>query len=144
MALCVWPKAFPTGWQLIIIDKNDEFRALQDKYFKLSDYRSQIKQLLSNARYIIPSPNDNFELFFLDADKRHYPEYFEMILPKMNQGGIILFADNVLWYGKVVDENARDAETSVLKKYNEILAQDNRVEAVILPVRDGLSVAVEK
>ncbi len=140
--LCL-AEGLQTGGQLITIDKNDEFRALQNKYFELSGYRSQIKQILGNARDIIPSLNDKFDLVFLDADKRYYPEYFEMILPKMKKGGIIL-SDNVLWYGKVIDNQARDAETQAIKKYNEILAQDNRVAAVILPVRDGLSLAVVK
>ncbi len=125
------------------IDKNDEYLYLQNKYFELSGFRNQIKQYTGNARSIIPEFTQKFDLVFLDADKRYYPEYFEMILPKMKKGGIIL-ADNVLWYGKVVDEKARDAETLALKKYNEILAHDSRVEALILPVRDGLSVAMVK
>jgi predicted O-methyltransferase YrrM len=122
------------------IDKNDEFQPIQDKYFEKSTFRTQIKQYLGNARDIIPTLPQKFDLVFIDADKRYYPQYFEMILPKMNKGGLIL-ADNVLWYGKVVDENAKDAETKALKEYNEILAQDSRVEVVVLPVRDGISMA---
>jgi len=122
------------------IDKNEEFQPIQDKYFEKSTFRTQIKQYLGNARDIIPTLPQKFDLVFIDADKRYYPQYFEMILPKMNKGGLIL-ADNVLWYGKVVDSKAKDAETIALKKYNEILAQDNRVEVVVLPVRDGISMA---
>ena len=126
--------------KIITIDKNEEFKVIQDKYFELSPYRSQINQLLGNAREIIPELNEKFDLVFIDADKRYYPEYYDMLLPKMNKGGLIL-ADNVLWYGKVVQDNAKDAETTALKKYNEILSQDERVEVLILPVRDGISVA---
>jgi predicted O-methyltransferase YrrM len=122
------------------IDKNDEFVAIQNKYFKKSGFREKIKQYLGNAREIIPQMTQKFDLVFIDADKRYYPEYFEMILPKMNKGGIIL-ADNVLWYGKVADADAKDAETNALKKYNKILAKDSRVEVLILPVRDGISMA---
>jgi predicted O-methyltransferase YrrM len=122
------------------IDKNDEFVAIQNKYFQKSGFREKIKQYLGNAREIIPQMNQKFDLVFIDADKRYYPEYFEMILPKMNKGGIIL-ADNVLWYGKVADADAKDAETNALKKYNKILAKDPRVEVLILPVRDGISMA---
>jgi predicted O-methyltransferase YrrM len=122
------------------IDKNDEFVAIQNKYFQKSGFREKIKQYLGNAREIIPQMTQKFDLVFIDADKRYYPEYFEMILPKMNKGGIIL-ADNVLWYGKVADADAKDAETNALKKYNKILAKDPRVEVLILPVRDGISMA---
>ncbi len=137
--LCLAEGLSPEGI-IHTIDKNDEFQAIQHKYFEKSAYRDKIKQYLGNARDIIPTLPQKFDLVFIDADKRYYPQYFEMILPKMNKGGLIL-ADNVLWYGKVVDENAKDAETKALKEYNEILAQDSRVEVVVLPVRDGISMA---
>ena len=140
--LCL-AEGLPAYGQLITLDKNDEFKAIQDKFFQASDYRSQIQQILGNAREIIPTLPETFDLVFLDADKRYYPEYFEMILPKMNKGGLLL-ADNVLWYGKVTDPQAKDAETTAIKKYNELLAKDPRVEAVIVPVRDGISVALVK
>ncbi len=131
------------GGQIITIDKNDEFQAIQNKYFEQSAYRSSIKQILGNARDILPDLPGPFDLVFIDADKRYYPEYFEMILPKMKKGGLIL-ADNVLWYGKVVDPAAKDAETLALKQYNNLLATDPRVTALILPVRDGISMALVK
>jgi len=122
------------------IDKNDEFQTLQNKYFEKSNYRKQIKQYLGNALEIIPKMDIKFDLVFIDADKRHYPEYFEMILPKMQKGGLIL-ADNVLWYGKVIDAQAKDAETLAIKQYNEILFKNTNVEVLVLPLRDGVSVA---
>ncbi len=122
------------------IDINDEFRYLQDKYFKISGFQKNIKQYLGNALEIIPTISYEFDLVFIDADKKHYPEYFEMIFPKVKKGGFIL-ADNVLWYGKVTDEQAKDKETTALKHYNQNLKKDSRVEVVILPVRDGISVA---
>jgi len=140
--LCL-AEGLPADGQLITLDKNDEFKAIQDKYFQASGYRSQIRQILGNAREMIPTLPETFDLVFLDADKRYYPEYFEMILPKMNKGGLLL-ADNVLWYGKVTNPQAKDAETTAIKKYNELLAKDPRVETVIVPVRDGISVALVK
>jgi len=122
------------------IDKNDEFLNIQNKYFELSGYRNQIKQYLGNAREIIPQLDETFDLVFLDADKRYYPEYFDLILPKIKKGGVLL-SDNVLWYGKVTDPEIKDAETTALKKYNELLLNDPRVEVIILPVRDGISLA---
>ena len=92
---------------------------------------------------MIPGLQETFDLVFLDADKRYYPQYFEMLLPKMNKGGLLI-ADNVLWYGKVLEPQPKDAETQAIKQYNEMLANDDRVEAIILPVRDGLSIAVVK
>ncbi len=126
--------------KIITIDKNDEFKALQDKYFEASGYRSQIEQLTGNARDLIPELNQDFDLVFLDADKRYYPQYLEMLLPKISSGGLLI-ADNVLWYGKVLDASAKDAETMAIKKYNQMVAAHLKLESLILPVRDGLSIA---
>jgi len=122
------------------IDINDEFSGIQQKYFDKSGYADKIKTYLGDARNIIPQMDMQFDLVFIDADKKHYPEYFEMILPKMRKNGIIL-ADNVLWYGKVTESQHKDPETSGLKKYNELLRNHPAVDVLILPVRDGISVA---
>ena len=140
--LCL-AEGLPPDGQIITIDKNDEFQAIQNKYFAQSVYRKQIKQIIGNAREVIPDLPETFDLVFLDADKRYYSQYFEMLLPKMNKGGLLI-ADNVLWYGKVLEPQPKDAETQAIKQYNEMLANDDRVEAIILPVRDGLSIAVVK
>ena len=140
--LCLAEGLQPDG-QIISIDKNDEFKAIQNKYFAQSAYRKQIKQIIGNAREVIPDLPETFDLVFLDADKRYYPQYFEMLVPKINKGGLLI-ADNVLWYGKVLESQPKDAETQAIKQYNEMLANDDRVEAVILPVRDGLSMAIVK
>ncbi len=140
--LCLAEGLAPGG-QIITIDKNDEFLSIQNKYFDKSPYRDHIRQITGNARKVIPGLDEQFDLVFLDADKRYYPQYFEMLLPKINKGGLLL-ADNTLWYGKVVDEQAKDAETLAIKQFNEMLASDDRVEAIILPVRDGLTMAMIK
>ena len=87
----------------------------------------------------------DIDLAFVDADKRHYVEFYEMLLPRVRQGGIII-ADNTLWYGHVVEEHTResDLQTLGIKAFNDLLANDDRVEKVIVPVRDGLTIIRKK
>lgn len=123
------------------IDKNEELEELQYKYFQKSEYRNQITQYIGNALDIIPSINDKFDLVFIDADKSNYVNYFHLILQKMNSGGIIL-SDNVLWSGKVIEElDPKDIDTKVLLEYNRLLNEDSRLETVLLPIRDGLTIS---
>ena len=113
--------------------------AYQKKYFQESGYANQIKQYTGNALDIIPQIQEDFDLVFIDADKPNYPKYFELIIDKMNPGGIIL-SDNVLWSGKVIEKVKKDDEsTKALLQYNKLLNEDPRVESVILPIRDGLT-----
>lgn len=123
------------------IDINEELYDFQKKYFHASEYKNNITQYLGNALEIIPTIDANFDLVFIDADKPNYIAYFHMIIEKMNPGGLIL-SDNVLWSGKVVEElKGDDASTKVLLEYNELLANDPRLETVILPLRDGLTLS---
>ena len=123
------------------IDINEELGWIQKKYFDLSPWRNQISQLLGDAVAIIPTLEKKYDLVFIDADKENYLNYFELILPKMNSGGIIL-SDNVLWSGKVLETpDPRDISTNILLEYNKKLQQDKRVETVLLPIRDGLTVS---
>lgn len=123
------------------IDRNEELEDLQNKYFEKSGYRNQIKQLIGNALEIIPTLNERFDLVFIDADKCNYPNYFELVIEKMNSGGIIL-SDNVLWSGKVIEEvDPKDEDTKALVRYNKLLREDFRVETVLLPIRDGLTIS---
>lgn len=123
------------------IEVNEELEEIQNKYFEQSSYRSQIIQHFAPALSVIPTLPDGIDLVFIDADKKNYPNYLEAILPKMQKGGIIL-SDNVLWSGKVV-ENVKDNDkhTQVLIAYNQQLANDSRLETILLPIRDGLSIA---
>lgn len=122
------------------IDKNEELYDLQRKYFDLSNYGPQIIQHVGNAMDIVETIDLKFDLVFIDADKSNYANYFDKIIDKMNQGGIIL-SDNVLWSGKVVEEvNEKDKDTIALLAYNKKINEDPRVETVLLPIRDGLTV----
>ncbi|CAA0146167.1 O-methyltransferase [Tenacibaculum maritimum] len=139
-ALCLCEGLLPEG-VLHTIDKNEELETLQQKYFQKSEYSHQIKQYVGDAMSIIPTIEGKFDLVFIDADKRNYVNYFHQIIERMNTGGIIL-SDNVLWSGKVVETlNPKDIDTKVLLAYNELLNTDARVETVLLPIRDGLTVS---
>lgn len=140
-ALCL-AEGMRVNGQLHTIDINEELVDFQRKYFDKSDYGNQIFQHLGNALEIIPKLNITFDLVFIDADKENYSNYFNLIIDKLNQGGIIL-SDNVLWSGKVLDTEFKkdDSSTPELIAYNKLLKDDKRVETVLLPIRDGLTIS---
>ena len=127
----------PDG-ELITVEVNAELQYISNKYFTKSGYGNRINQLIGNAKEIVPALDYKFDLIFLDAGKKDYPVYYELILPKLRKGGIIL-ADNILWSGKILDENM-DKTSLVLDEFNKQVAKDSRVENVILPLRDGINV----
>ena len=121
------------------IDVNAELSEMQRKYFDKSGYGQQIIQHTGDALEIVPELNLCFDLVFIDAEKVNYDAYFEAVLKKTTPGSIIL-SDNVLWSGKVVEPlNPKDKATKVLLNYNRKLKEDPRVETVLLPIRDGLT-----
>lgn len=123
------------------IDVNEELCEMQRKYFDRSGKGSQIVQHLGEAQQIIPTIAERWDLVFIDADKRNYPLYFDLIIERMNPGGVIL-SDNVLWSGKVLEEMPKnDKKTQIILEYNRKLQQDPRVETVVLPIRDGLTIS---
>ncbi|WP_369769726.1 O-methyltransferase [Flavobacterium sp. WC2416] len=139
-ALCLCEGIQENG-VLHTIDIKEELIDFQRKHFDKSPWGKQIVQHLGEATAIIPNLDVKFDLVFIDADKENYINYFELIVPKMNKGGIIL-SDNVLWSGKVLEPlNPKDISTKVLLEYNALLKNDPRVETVLLPIRDGLTVS---
>jgi caffeoyl-CoA O-methyltransferase len=123
------------------IDIKEELVDFQRKHFDKSPWGTQIIQHLGAAVDIIPTLEMKFDLVFIDADKENYINYFNIILPKMNRGGIIL-SDNVLWSGKVLEPlHPKDVSTKILLEYNALLKNDPRIETVLLPIRDGLTVS---
>ena len=126
------------------IDINEELLDFQRSYFDKSDYGSQIFQHLGPAVDIIPTLDNTFDLVFMDADKPNYINYFNQIIDKLNPGGVIL-SDNVLWSGKVIEAlDPNDLSTKIVLDYNKLLKEDPRLETVLLPVRDGLTVSIRK
>ena len=135
-ALCMAEGLHENG-RIDTIDVDEELTNLQRRYFDASSYGKQIFQHLGNAADIIPTLNGNFDLVFIDADKEQYPLYFDLIIDRVQTGGLII-ADNVLWSGKVVT-NTTDEATQTLQQFNKKVVEDTRVETVLLPVRDGLT-----
>jgi len=126
------------------IDINEELLDFQRSYFDKSDYGSQIFQHLGPAVDIIPTLDNSFDLVFMDADKPNYINYFNQIIDKLNPGGVIL-SDNVLWSGKVIEAlDPNDLSTKIVLDYNKLLKEDPRLETVLLPIRDGLTVSIRK
>lgn len=137
--LCLAEGIQPKG-QLHTIDTNEELYDLQRRYFDKSGFGNQIIQYTGNAINIIPKIDKTFDLVFIDADKQNYPNYLEIILPKLKSGSVIL-SDNVLWTGKVIEELQKgDKDTEALLKYNKMINEHSQLETVLLPIRDGLTI----
>jgi predicted O-methyltransferase YrrM len=137
-ALCL-AEGIQTKGLLHTIDNNEEIFDLQRKYFDKSIYGNQIIQHIGNALNVIPSLDITFDLVFIDADKKNYPNYLEIILPKLKSGSIIL-SDNVLWTGKVIEPLQKsDQDTKALLEYNKMINEHSQLETVLLPIRDGLT-----
>lgn len=137
-ALCLSEGLAPGG-SLHTIDKNEELKEMQRRYFDQSPHGNQIIQHTGFALEIIPGLEQTFDLVFIDADKSEYPQYFEQVLPKIRRGGLILL-DNVLWSGKVLGPvSPKDSTTQILMEFNRKLNKDKRVRTVLLPIRDGLT-----
>lgn len=143
-AICL-AEGLQKNGELHTIDINEELYDLQRKYFDKSGFGKQIHQHLDDALNIIPKLEKTFDLVFIDADKENYANYFHAIINKMNRGGIIL-SDNVLWSGKVLETKFKkeDTSTPALIEYNKLLKEDKRVETIILPIRDGLTITRKK
>ena len=142
-ALCLAEGLDPDG-VLHTIDINEELVDFQRRYFNKSAYGPQILQHLGPAADIIPTLDTKFDLIFIDADKPNYIVYFNQIIDKLSPGGVIL-SDNVLWSGKVVEElDSKYLSTKIVLEYNTLLKEDPRLETVLLPIRDGLTVSIRK
>jgi predicted O-methyltransferase YrrM len=142
-ALCL-AEGLDKNGVLHTIDINEELVDFQKRYFDKSDYGAQIVQHLGSALDIIPTIETTFDLVFMDADKPNYINYFHQIIDKLNPGGVIL-SDNVLWSGKVIESlDPSDISTKIVLEYNKLLKEDSRLETVLLPIRDGLTISIKK
>ena len=141
-ALCL-AEGLAVDGTLITIDVNEELQARVQSYFNASTYKNHIEYHIGDAMELIPTFPEMWDLVFIDADKKNYLNYYELVIERMNPGGIIL-ADNILWSGKVIDPSATDRETEILRRYNEVIHADDRVENILLPIRDGIMVARKK
>ncbi len=139
-ALCI-AEGLEPGAVLHTFEVYDEQEDFTRPWIEGSGYTDRIQLHIGDALDLIPEMGlSDIDMAFIDADKRHYMDFYEMLLPRMRQGGFIL-ADNTLWYGHVVEDSTResDLQTLGIKRFNDFLAKDQRVEKVIVPVRDGLT-----
>ncbi|MCB0645147.1 MAG: O-methyltransferase [Saprospiraceae bacterium] len=139
-ALCM-AEGLASDGLIYTLEANPEIAPMAQEHFSMSRYSDKIVFKIGDAREIIPSLDETWDLVFIDADKTSYCDYYDMVIDRLRPGGIIL-ADNVLWYGKVL-ENKMDKKTKVLHEFNKKLANDARVKCVILPLRDGINMAIK-
>tara|TARA_R110000868_G_scaffold304437_21_gene565398 strand:+ start:28622 stop:29281 length:660 start_codon:yes stop_codon:yes gene_type:complete len=130
-------EALPEYGEVITLEMNLRYQNLAQKHFDGSKVGSKIKMIRGNAQETIDELEGNFDLVYLDGDKLRYSFYFEKVLPMLKSGGLII-ADNVLWDGTVL--NPEDAKAEAIAEFNRLVANDERVEQVLLPVRDGVNV----
>jgi caffeoyl-CoA O-methyltransferase len=142
-AICL-AEGLKEGGKLHTIDINEELKEMALRYFKMAGMENSIVMHVGAAMEIINNIKGNFDLVFIDADKENYSNYYDLVFDRVSKGGYII-ADNVLWSGKVLEDKKKmDDETKALKAYSEKVYNDSRVEALLLPVRDGLMIARKK
>ena len=124
--------------KITTLDVNEDLAYLPRKYFNESEYSAQIDFRIQDAKVFLKETNEIFDLVFIDADKENYVEYFKLIKPRLKSGSVVMF-DNVLWYGKVLEENPKMKSTQNIKELNDLIAQDEDFENLILPLRDGVN-----
>ncbi len=142
-ALCLAKGLTPNG-KLITLDNNPETSIIAKDFFNRSAYKNNIQFIEGDATKLISTLPNEIDLVFIDADKKNYALYYDLVFEKLKSGGLIM-ADNVLWSGKVLDlKNNTDKDTLTMQAFNEKVAKDNRAEKVMLPLRDGITLIRKK
>lgn len=136
-------KGLRPGGRLITVDPDDEMDEFARSYFKKAGLENRIEKITGRFQDVVETINEEFDLVFIDGDKREYSEYFKLAIKKVRPGGFIL-ADNVLWGGKITTNETRDAQTRGIIEFNEMVKDLEDVETLILPVRDGLMIIWKK
>lgn len=129
--------------KITTVDVNEELSYLPKKYFQESEFRDQINFQLKDAVQFLKETTEEFDFIFIDADKENYVEYFLLLKDKIKSGAVLLF-DNVLWYGKVLEEDPKQKSTQIIQQLNEMISKDHHFENLILPLRDGLHIVRKK
>jgi caffeoyl-CoA O-methyltransferase len=141
-AICL-VKGLKKGGKLVTIELNDELSAFAGSYFEKAGFSSAIEQIIGDALVIIPRLDRQFDLVFIDGDKREYVKYYRAVIDKVRPGGFII-ADNVFWGGKIHEKDTRDPQARGIIEFNEMICRQVGVENLILPVRDGLMIIRKK
>jgi predicted O-methyltransferase YrrM len=137
-AICL-AKGLKPGGTITTIEADDELDGFSEYYFRKSGMEPAIKKLTGRLQDLIGSINDEFDLVFIDGDKREYTEYYNLVFGRVRHGGYII-ADNILWGGKVLENGTRDPQTTGIIEFNEMISRQTNIENIILPVRDGLMI----
>ncbi|MGZ3900811.1 MAG: O-methyltransferase [Bacteroidia bacterium] len=140
-ALCLAEGLSENG-KLFTIDPNEETNLFAKNFIMRSSLKDKIELVTGDAQIVIPTLKQEWDLVFIDADKKNYATYFDLVIDKVNRGGLII-ADNVLWSGKVIEEK-KDKDTLAIHNFNEKVGSDDRVEHLLLPLRDGLMILRKK
>ncbi|MDM7921930.1 MAG: O-methyltransferase [Pyrinomonadaceae bacterium] len=127
------------GGEVVSLDVNEETNAVAQSFIDRTVFRDRIQLRIGEAAFVLPHVAGPYDLVFIDADKSNYANYYHLVFDKVRPGGFIV-ADNVLWSGRVLDEE-KDEDTQALHDYNQMVLADDRVENILLPIRDGLMVA---
>ena len=135
-AICM-AKGLRPGGKLITLEINDELKAFSEEFFTRTGMHDKIELVNGRAQDLIPRLKYEFDLVFIDGDKREYCEYFRLVKEKVRPGGFII-ADNVLWGGKVIDELTKDPQTKGIIEFNNMISKEPGIENIILPLRDGI------
>lgn len=139
LSLC---EGLSTSGKITTLDINEELAYLPQKYFLESEYKNQIEFILEDAKTYLQKNKEIFDLVFIDADKENYLNYYHLIKPHLQKGSLLLF-DNVLWYGKVLEENPKQKSTQMIQQLNKTATEDPDFENIILPLRDGVHVLLK-
>jgi caffeoyl-CoA O-methyltransferase len=137
-AICLAKGLKPDG-VLITVEANDELTEFTQSYFTKTGLASKIIRITGRFQDVGPTINEEFDLVYIDGDKREYIEYYNLIIDKVRPGGFIV-ADNVLWGGKVLDKNTKDPQTKGIIEFNEMIRKQKNIENIILPIRDGVMI----
>ena len=135
--LCI-ASALNLGSKIITYEINDEQEEFTRPWFENSHYANKIEFIIGDAVKLLPKSSKTFQMAFIDGNKRDYQTYYELIFPKMSLGSLIIF-DNTLWNNRVADSSHNDAQTQSVRAFNDLVAADRRVESLIIPMRDGLT-----
>ena len=140
-AICL-AEGLAEGGKVISLDINEETNAVAQSYIDKTEFADRIQLRLGEAIFMVPHMAGPYDLVFIDADKPNYSNYYRLVIDKVRPGGFII-ADNVLWSGRVLEEE-KDEDTQALHDYNQMVLADSRVENILLPIRDGLMIARKK
>jgi len=135
-AICL-AKGLKSDGMLITVEENDELAGFSRSYFIKAGVASKIKSITGRLQDVVPTISEEFDLVYIDGDKREYIEYYRLIIDKVKPGGFII-ADNVLWGGKIFDKDTRDQQTKGITEFNEMISRQKNIENIILPLRDGI------